>query len=51
MNLNPLENVQGTAGNMNLGVVDIFRQPGFQWGGEWQGKSRDPMHFQFCTGY
>jgi hypothetical protein len=51
IDLNPLENAQGTAGNMDWGVVDIFRQADFQWGGDWQGKSRDPIHFQFCTGY
>jgi hypothetical protein len=48
---NPETNAQGTAGNMDSGVVGIFRDAGFEWGGDWQGRVRDPMHFQFCTGY
>ena len=51
IDLNPETNAQGTAGNMDSGVVKIFRDAGFQWGGDWQGRARDPMHFQFCTGY
>jgi hypothetical protein len=49
--LNPESNPQGSAGNMDAGLVEIFRRAGFEWGGDWQGKTRDPMHFQFCTGY
>ncbi len=51
MDLNPLSNAQGTTGDMDAGVVAIFRVAGFEWGGGWQGARRDPMHFQFCTGY
>ena len=51
IDLNPESNAQGTAGDMDAGLVAIFKQAGFSWGGEWQGKVRDPMHFQFCTGY
>lgn len=51
IDLNPLENAQGTAGNMDSQIIELFREAGFQWGGDWHGKSRDPMHFQFCTGY
>jgi len=51
IDLNPETSQQGTAGNMDPGVVAIFRQAGFEWGGSWQGKKRDPMHFQFCRGY
>jgi LysM repeat protein len=51
LDLNPETNQQGTAGDMHPGVVDVFRQFGFKWGGDWSGKSKDPMHFQFCTGY
>src|SRR6266478_6369112 len=51
IDLNPEGNMQGTAGNMNAEVIKIFRQAGFTSGGDWQGKTRDPMHFQFCTGY
>jgi D-alanyl-D-alanine carboxypeptidase len=49
--LNPETNAQGTEGNMDSAVIKIFRDAGFEWGGDWQGKVRDPMHFQFCTGY
>ena len=51
IDLNPASNLQGSAGDMDAVVVEIFRRAGFEWGGSWQGKSRDPMHFQFCTGY
>jgi len=51
LDLNPQTNVQGTAGDMDPGLVAIFKKAGFSWGGDWQGKVRDPMHFQFCTGY
>ncbi len=51
IDLNPESNQQGAPGNMDTGVVEIFRHAGFEWGGDWRGKTRDPMHFQFCTGY
>jgi LysM repeat protein len=51
IDLNPETNAQGTTGDMHPGVVAIFRQFGFKWGGDWTGKSKDPMHFQYCTGY
>ena len=51
IDLNPETNPQGTEGNMDPGVVTIFRGAGFEWGGDWPGRVRDPMHFQFCTGY
>lgn len=51
IDLNPRSNAQGTEGDMDAGVVAIFRAAGFEWGGGWQGSRRDPMHFQFCTGY
>jgi hypothetical protein len=51
IDLNPNENAQGTVGNMNVGIVDIFRRVGFKWGGNWIGRTDDPMHFQFATGY
>lgn len=51
IDLNPEKNAQGTAGDMDAELIAIFRHEGFKWGGDWQGKSRDPMHFQFCTGY
>ena len=51
IDLNPESNPQGSAGNMDAGLIETFRHAGLEWGGEWQGKTRDPMHFQFCTGY
>jgi hypothetical protein len=51
IDLNLETNAQGTSGGMNPDVVEIFRRFAFKWGGDWSGKSKDPMHFQFCTGY
>ena len=51
IDLNPENNAQGTAGQMHPGIISIFRNAGFTWGGEWSGTACDPMHFQFCSGY
>jgi len=51
VDLNVETNQMGSAGDMDSGVVAVFRRFGFKWGGDWPGKSKDPMHFQFCTGY
>jgi len=51
LDLNPETNLQGTVGDIDKDVVEIFRRAGFKWGGDWLGTRRDPMHFQFCTGY
>jgi len=51
VDLNPETNLQGTIGDMDGGVVGIFRSAGFEWGGDWAGPRRDAMHFQFCSGY
>lgn len=51
IDLNPNEDEQGTAGSMPQGIIDIFKANGFEWGGIWEGKIKDPMHFQFATGY
>jgi hypothetical protein len=51
IDLNPESNPQGSTGTMDVGLIEIFRRAGFEWGGDWQGKTRDPMHFQYCTGY
>jgi D-alanyl-D-alanine carboxypeptidase len=45
IDVNPETNAQGTPGNMDSGVVRIFRDAGFEWGGDWQGRSRDPCIF------
>lgn len=51
IDLNPTSNPMGTAGDMHKDIVEIFRSFGFTWGGDWSGRSKDPMHFQFCSGY
>ena len=51
IDLNPFENQQGTQGSMDQGVIDVFQQHGFEWGGNFPGSRRDSMHFQFATGY
>ena len=51
IDLNPEQNGMGTNGTMSPAVVRIFRDYGFTWGGDWSGSSKDPMHFQFCSGY
>ena len=44
IDLNPGANQLGTKGNMSPGVVEIFEDAGWTWGGQW--KRSDPMHFQ-----
>jgi hypothetical protein len=45
----PEHNPLGSKGNMDAGIVDIFKGHGFFWGGNFKGR-KDPMHFQFATG-
>ncbi len=51
IDLNPDSNPLGSSGDMNPAIVEVFREFGFKWGGDWAGRGKDPMHFQFCTGY
>lgn len=51
IDLNPETNTMGKPGDMPAGIVKAFKDFGFLWGGDWAGKNRDPMHFQYCTGY
>ena len=51
IDLNPETNRPGRAADMDGAVVEVFRSFGFKWGGDWSYRSKDPMHFQFCTGY
>ncbi|HEX8392816.1 MAG TPA: M15 family metallopeptidase [Longimicrobium sp.] len=51
VDINPGTNQMGTAGDLDPQIVAVFREHGFKWGGDWTGKGKDPMHFQFCTGY
>ncbi|MCW5620744.1 MAG: M15 family metallopeptidase [Burkholderiales bacterium] len=49
--LNARTNPMGRPGDMDMRLVELLRGFGFKWGGDWTGASRDPMHFQYCTGY
>ncbi len=51
IDLNSETNQQGTKGDMDANLVAVFQSTGFTWGGDWEGQTRDPMHFQFRTGY
>ena len=44
LDLNVPGNQRGTSGQMDRGVVAIFKHWGFTWGGDW--KYTDPMHFE-----
>ncbi len=50
IDLNPETNRTGTPGDMDPQIVAVFKQHGFKWGGDWLGR-KDPMHFQYCSGY
>ena len=49
--VNPEINVLGTKGCLSDELVLLLQKFGFTWGGHLTGANRDPMHFQFCTGY
>jgi LysM repeat protein len=51
VDLNPETNAMGRDGDMPAGIVAAFKRAGFAWGGDWSGAGKDPMHFQYCTGY
>jgi hypothetical protein len=51
IDLNPETNRRGTKGEMPADIVSLFKAHGFVWGGIWNGVRKDPMHFQYCTGY
>ncbi|MBZ5741239.1 M15 family metallopeptidase [Nocardioides mangrovi] len=44
LDINAVENQRGTAGQIDRGVVAIFKHWGFTWGGDWH--YTDPMHFE-----
>lgn len=50
IDINPETNRMGTTGDMDSEIIRIFKDHGFTWGGNWTGR-KDPMHFQFCSGY
>jgi len=47
--VNPNQNRVGTDGSMPQVIIDAFKEHNFEWGGDW--RFRDPMHFQYATGY
>ena len=49
--LNPEVNIPGTKGCISDKLVHLLQEFGFTWGGHLKGAYKDPMHFQFCTGY
>ncbi len=49
LDFNASTNKLGTAGDIDAGIVQLFEACGFTWGGRW--KRRDPMHFQWGSGY
>lgn len=51
IDLNARTNAMGTAGDMDPALVALFEGYGFVWGGRWSGSNKDPMHFQYCSGY
>jgi LysM repeat protein len=51
IDLNPNTNAMGSAGDMSPQLVALFEANGFVWGGRWSGRGKDPMHFQYCSGY
>jgi hypothetical protein len=51
IDLNARTNGMGTAGDMDPQIVALFEDYGFVWGGRWSGNNKDPMHFQYCSGY
>ena len=44
LDMNVPGNQRGTTGEMDRGVVAIFKRWGFGWGGDWN--YTDPMHFE-----
>ena len=49
--VNPEINILGTKGSISENFVLLLQEFGFTWGGNLKGTNKDPMHFQFCTGY
>jgi hypothetical protein len=47
MDFNVPGNQRGTVGEMDRGVVAIFKKWGFAWGGDWN--YTDPMHFEMSA--
>lgn len=48
IDINATWNRMGTPGTMSKELIACFTDAGFEWGGAWKGKFRDPMHFQLA---
>ena len=48
VDVNAFENGLGTKGKLTAGFVRCFTDAGFEWGGNWSGRT-DPMHFQLAV--
>lgn len=46
IDLNVSQNPYGSKGKMHRGIIKVFADYGFLWGGSWRGSSCDPMHFE-----
>ena len=46
LDLNVPGNQRGTVGEIDRGVVSVFKEWGFAWGGDWS--YTDPMHFEMA---
>lgn len=49
LDFNADTNELNTKGDMHPGVVEVFENHGWEWGGRW--RRPDPMHFQYARGY
>ena len=47
LDLNVQGNLRGSIGEIDRGVVDVFKRWGFAWGGDWS--YTDPMHFELAA--
>lgn len=47
IDLDVRDNPDGGASRMHPGVIAAFEGQGFEWGGRWSRRERDPMHFEF----
>jgi hypothetical protein len=50
IDLNPDSNPQGSAGNMDIGLIEIFRRAGFEWGAIGKAELATPCIFSFAPG-
>lgn len=48
VDLNAPKNPVGRRGDIPMHVVRLWEAWGFEWGGHWEGRRRDPMHFEFA---